>query len=382
MAVAVICELNPFHNGHRYLVRQARAITGEGVIAVMSGSFTQRGEAAVTDKFFRAETALQNGVDLVAELPAAYAVANAQRFARGGAALARSFDCVRYLAFGCECADIGLLRQAALAGEEPQVQARVKTLMQEGLYYPRALEQAAAEVMGEKVAQVLREPNNILAVEYLRALRGSDIIPLPIRRVAVAHDSAQTSGAFASASHIRTLLRSGRDAQPYLPRIPEQITEPQLLDRAVLGVLRTGSEQLLRTLPDVNEGLEHRILEAAKTAPTLAALADAVKTKRYTHARIRRILTCAFLGITEQLQSSEARYARILGFTPEGAAMLPGCSFEIVTSAAKCLASDSPNRPFLRADIRATDLAALAYRQVRPCGADYHTKIIRVIRAN
>ena len=149
MAVAVICEFNPFHNGHKYLLSEARRLSGGGVLAVMSGSFTQRGEPAITDKFSRAAVALRHGADLVAELPAAYAVASARRFALGGVNAARSFSCVDSLAFGCETDDLGLLTAAAQAYENAEVNRLVALKMRDGDYYPRALEAAVRSILGD-----------------------------------------------------------------------------------------------------------------------------------------------------------------------------------------------------------------------------------------
>ena len=179
MAVAVICEFNPFHYGHRYLLGEAKRITGTEVLAVMSGSFTQRGEAAICSKFERAEAALRNGADLVVELPAVYAVACAERFARGGVDIARSFGNVNFLAFGCENDDIDALMAAAEAFDNSEVNALISEQMKEGAYYPQAAERAVRFVCGDKAADAISSPNNILAVEYIRALKNSRIKPLP-----------------------------------------------------------------------------------------------------------------------------------------------------------------------------------------------------------
>ena len=369
MAVAVICEFNPFHNGHRFLLGKAKELTGEPVLAVMSGSFTQRGEVALCSKFERAEAALKSGVDLVAELPAVYAVSCAERFARGGVNISKMF--------GCEDDDIDLLKTAAFAGENPEVNAIIAEQMNSGSYYPKAYEYAVRQVCGGEVADVLTKPNNILAVEYIRALRGTDIKPLPIKRVGAEHDSDGADGIYASASYIRKLLRSGEGADGLLPYAPSEITYPEKLDRALLYKLRNMNAEQLRALPEVGEGLENRILSAARKFGTAEEVIGEVKTKRYTRSRICRILTCALLGITEELQTKTADYARVLGFTDEGGKMLKACIGKVITSAAKAEDLGSDTAELLAADIRATDTAALAYEKVKPCGADYLTKIIK-----
>ena len=377
MATAIICEFNPFHNGHAYLLAEAKRLTNEPNLVIMSGSFTQRGEVAVCDKFTRAGTALRHGADLVIELPTAHAVANAERFAKGGVRIAKSFPKVHTLAFGCETEDLEVLRTAADALRSERVNALVAAEMRGGGYYPRALEEAVRTVCGSEAAAAVSSPNNILAVEYIRALGGTGIRPLPIKRKGVAHDSGKTDGGFASASHIRSLLRSGEDCSAFMPEVPVHVTRPELLDRAVLYRLRSMTAEELRMFPDVGEGLENRILDAAGRAGSVEELLTMVKTKRYTHARLRRIIACAALGISEGLQSRSSHYARVLGFTERGEALLKNCSFEVVTSPARSLRSGSENSEFLRRDILASDLAALAFEEVRPGGSDYLTKIIR-----
>lgn len=382
MAVAVICEFNPFHNGHAYLLRQVKQQKDQPVVAVMSGSFTQRGETAICSKFERAQTALRNGADLVVELPVVRAVSNAQRFASGGVAVAGSFSCVDTLAFGCETDDLSLLSAAAEAAHSPDVQARVAELMSRGEYYPRALHQAVEAACGEQTAQVLASPNNILAVEYLRAVKGTGIEPLPILRTGAAHDSDSPKDGFASASLIRKKLRAGEDASAYVPEVPREITDESLLERVLLYRLRTMTAEELAALPEVSEGLENRITDAVSKYNSIEEILSAVKTKRYIHARLRRIMVYALLGITESLQAQQPGYVRVLGMNDAGASMLRDCRFEVVTSPAKTLKTSPCLRPFLEKDILATDIAALAFDRVKQCGTDYLTKIIKENCAN
>lgn len=378
MAVAVISEFNPFHNGHKYLVQTAKKRTNEPVIAIMSGSFTQRGEVAITDKFSRAKTALENGVDLVLELPTVYAVANAQRFAFGGVQIAKSFDCVNYLAFGCESGNVDSLKNALNAVKSPAVNEILSQKMSNGDYYPRALQSAVRAIFGEETAEVLSSPNNILAVEYLKNLADTDIQPLAVKRIGTAHDSDEACEEFASASLVRSILRSGENAEKYIPSVVQKITFPENLERIMLYKLRMMSAEDFRLLPDVNEGLENRIADAVKRYNSVKEIISSVKTKRYTHARLRRIMTCSLLDITENLQRAPIEYVRVLGFTKEGASLLKDCRFEVVTSVAKALKADTNITKLIEKDVLATDIAALAYNDVDRCGNDYIQQIVKI----
>lgn len=374
--VAVICEFNPFHNGHKYLLGRAAALTGEPVLAIMSGSFTQRGEAAVCSKFDRAAAALRNGADLVVELPTVYAVASAERFARGGVEIAKAFG-ARFLAFGCETDDLEALVSAARAAGDSEVNALIAERMKSGDYYPKAAEYAVRAVCGDKAAEAVASPNNILAVEYLRALRDSGIAPLAIKRVGAAHDSAEERGGFMSASALREMLRAGKSIEDYAPETPEEITLPSLLERALLFRLRSMTAESFKALPEVGEGLENRIVSAVKSGSSVEEILSALKTKRYTHARLRRILACAALDITAELQEQKASYCRVLGFNEKGASLLKDCRFEVVTSVAKALRGGSVNSCFIQTDILGTDLAALAYKKIKPCGEDFTRGIVK-----
>lgn len=377
MAVAVISEFNPFHNGHKYLLQSAKQITNESVIAVMSGSFTQRGEVALTDKFERTKTALRNGADLVVELPTVYAISNAQRFARCGVSIAKSFDCVNYLAFGCETDNINALLNASKSTEDEQVKKLISEEMKNGNYYPRAVESSVRAVFGDETADVLTSPNNILAVEYIRNL-GEKIKPLPIKRTGVGHDSDITTADIASASQIRNLLRAGQSVDSFVPEEPKNITYPENLERAVLYKLRSMSAEEIAKLPDVSEGLENRIFDTVRKYNSVVEIISAVKTKRYTHARLRRIIACALLGITEEMQNMPVNYARVLGFTEKGAELLKSCNFEVVTSIAKSLKNGGRTAGFIKKDILATDISALAYEKILPAGSDYTYGIVKI----
>lgn len=333
---------------------------------------------AVADKFYRTKTALQNGADLVIELPSAYATANAQRFAWCGVHIAKSFDCVNFLAFGCETDDIKVLKACSSATENQAVQEIINAEMKNGNYYPRALEFAVREVYGDKIADVITSPNNILAVEYIKNLNNSSVKPLPIMRVGVNHDSHATNGDFASASQLRELLRNNENLNSFAPNLPNDITYPENLERAILYKLRTMSIEDFKELPDVGEGLENRIFEAVRKYNSIKEILVYVKTKRYTHARLRRILANALLGVTEELQNTPVEYARVLGFNNAGAELLKDCKLEVVTSVAKGLKLGGNIEKLLKLDVLATDVSALAYNEIHGMSRDFTNGVVKI----
>lgn len=377
MAVGIICEFNPFHNGHKYLIQQAKSLTNEPVVVVMSSSFTQRGEVAITDKFSRTKSALLCGADLVIELPVVYAVSNAEVFAKSGVKILSSFTELNYLSFGCETNNIELLSKAASAHKNMAIQAIVAKEMQNGSYYPKALETAVREIYGNDIANILATPNNVLAVEYLKAL--PDIIkPLPIQREGVQHDSKTTSNNIASASYIREKLKKGEDISDFVPYKPCELAFPENLEIAMLYKLRSMTANEIENLPDVTEGLENRIYSAIHKYNSIQEILFAVKSKRYTLARLRRILISALLGITKETQKIAPCYARVLGFTKDGEKILKSCNLPIITSVKKGLSMGSDIENLLKAEIFATNVFSLATNPPQKSNADFTTPIIKV----
>ncbi len=377
MAIGIICEFNPFHNGHKYLIQKAKSLVNEPVVVVMSTSFTQRGEIAITDKFTRAKSALLGGADLVIELPVAYAVSNAEVFAKSGVKILSSFSRLTHLAFGCENSNIELLKQTADAHKNTAVQSLVAKEMQNGSYYPKAIESAVRAIYGDKTAEILATPNNVLAVEYLKALP-SNISPLPIRREGVEHDSENTENGFASASYIREQLKQGKNIAEFAPFEPAELALPDNLETALLYKLRSMSVHQLADLPDVTEGLENRIYTAVHEYNSVNEILFAVKSKRYTLARLRRILICALLNITKEIQNTEPCYARVLGFTNDGAKILKSCTLPVITSVKKGLSLGGNTEKLLKTEIFATDVFSLAVNPPKKCGADFTTPIIKI----
>ena len=323
MAVGIVAEFNPFHNGHKYLIQTAKEFTGESVVVIMSGSFVQRGGIAVTDKLTRAKAALSNGADLVLELPVTFSHNTAQRFATGAVATLGACGIITSLAFGSESGDIISLSDAAyeLANEPEAVSQKIKQLMKEGISYPAA-RQIAYD--GAFDTSVLSTPNDILAVEYLKACLelNLNISPLAIKRTGVDHDSKKTTSSIASASQIRQMLYNGKKTGNFMPYSDFAVYDGKRLDTAVISNLRLSSPEKLSLICDVAEGLENKFIQAAMQTDTVGDLCEAVKSKRYTLSRIRRIAYSSLIGITKDAAALMPSYIRVLGMNENGRQLL------------------------------------------------------------
>ena len=381
MVGGVIAEFNIFHNGHKYLIDEARKEV-DSMIAVMSGSFVQRGDAAITDKWLRARAALMCGVDLVIELPVCYALNAAPWFAEGSINTLAALGVTDTLFFGSECGDTETLKRAAqlLENESAESSSKIKAYMSEGMSYPSAVSKA----YGGKIPDgLLDKPNNILALEYIRAVTRSEcgMNVKTVKRVGAEHDGTDVKDGFASASMIREMLTCGGDVSELIPYPTDIIGEsPYLLSRldsAFAARLRSISARELQNISEVGEGIENRILAAAMAENTFDAIAEKVKSKRYTMSRIRRILIASLIGFTKDIYSPVPEYIRVLGMSKTGAALLKkakkNCPVPIITKTADFKGESK----MLRLDLRATDIHALCAPVSRRGGADFtHSPVI------
>jgi Predicted nucleotidyltransferase len=390
---AIIAEYNPFHNGHQFHIARTRELTGaETITVIMSGNFVQRGECAICDKYSRTRMALNGGADLVLELPLPFACAGAENFARGGVEIAEALGCVDYLSFGTEFGSVEELSRAADAVSDEAVKPELDSLLSLGTSFASARTEAVRRIYGDSVAELICMPNNTLAVEYIRALKraGSAIEPVGITREGAAHDSRALSGETASATAIRSMISEGKldEAGRYIPgytlRELEKLVEEERApaeiircERAILSRLRSLTKDQLSRLPDISEGLENRIFESARSACSLEELYDSVKSKRYSHARIRRIILSAFLGIRRE-HSEKPRYIRILGMNGRGRQILSRArpSLPLISSfhQANALPTQARNQYLL--ECHAGDMWGLMTPAVQPCGQDMTSKMI------
>ena len=374
----IISEYNPFHSGHTLHILKTRERCGEdtAVVCVMSGSFVQRGEPAILSKRARAEMALCSGADLVLENPTVWAVSSAERFAAGGVTVLQGLNLPIVLSFGSECGDIERLQKSADLLCTDAVREGVKLAMKAGISYAAAREKALSAVYREG-AELLRGPNNILGVEYLKAIcaLGADKIePFTFQRIATEHDGAE-SGGLAPASRLRELMREGGDVSPYMPEAAHDILSRELeaglapadtknIEAAILYRLRTMGEEEYAALPDASEGLWRRLMAAGRREASLDNVLSSVKSKRYALSRIRRMVTAAALGITAEAQRGLPPYIRVLGCNERGREVLrlarKAAKLPLITkpAAAKLLSPEA--RAVFDIDVRAADLFRLA----------------------
>lgn len=382
----VIAEYNPFHSGHAYHIRKTREITGcDYVIACMSGSFVQRGEAACMDKWKRSRMALECGVDAVLELPTLFAVRTADAFALGGVAILDGVGC-DYLSFGSEIADIAQLSAAAeLRDSEPPVFSELlKGALSQGKSHARAFGEAASKYLG----QPIDAPNALLGVEYIRAIRrlGSKIAPIAIERKGDYHAQSMAEPGFASATAIRRAMREGNTDLARLG-VPENLRQyisaasMHAPDDILLYTLRNMSPEEIALLPDVCEGLENRVWRCAQTASTVAELIDGIKCKRYTYLRLMRLCAHAMLNLTQDLVQKYPlpEYARLIGLRSDAQDLMREISrrsrLPIVSDAAALR-----DHEIFRLECRATDLRALLCNapDERAANREFTQKFVRV----
>lgn len=318
--IGIICEYNPFHNGH---ATQLAAVREHGAaICLMSGSYVQRGEPAICDKLLRAEAAVRCGAELVLELPVTYSLRSAEGFAAGGVELLSALGCVDALSFGSESGDAEALRKTAEILCSEAFVPLLREYSEKGLSFPAA-RQRAAERLGADTA-ILKNPNDILGVEYCKAILkcGSAIEPMVLRRQGSYHNSVEPNAPSAAA------LRLRNDWQGYMPEQALALQSTAVRhttvagERAMLARLRAMTEAEFEALPFGSEGLWRKLMHAVGEQNTLAEIIAAAKSKRYTHTRLSRMLMGAFLGIEESDLSARAPYIRVLAMSTRGGKIL------------------------------------------------------------
>lgn len=369
--MAVICEYNPFHNGHKYQLTYHREVLGaDGVICLMSGSFVQRGAPAIYDKWTRAKDAVENGADLVLELPVVYSAQSAQRFAQGAVKLLDKLCIVDYLSFGSECGDIDTLFKAAdiIASQE------FKNLLDEklttGISYPAARTEVFKEHFPSSSLELISNPNNILALEYINTLKS---LSSSVKSITLTRNSS-----FASASEIRAKIAGDERVDKFVPTKAHNVYSEKAYDSLVLYHFRKEKAEALRKICDMAEGLEYKFKKASQTATSCNELAELVKSKRYTRTRIDRICVNTLLGIEDFHTEIEPQYARVLAFNARGqellAKMKKTSKIPVITKVADANPCNDEYRIMLEKDLLATDIYSILTNS--PAGLDFKTSPI------
>ncbi len=400
----IVAEYNPFHNGHKYQIEQTKKLTNcDTVIAIMSGNFIQRGLPALFDKWTRAKMAIKNGVDIVIELPTCYATSSAEFFAHGAVGIMDALNCIDVISFGSKYNDIEVLKRIAsvLHTEPEEYKKLLQKELKKGTSYPIARSNALKiflkkEFDSKILENILLDSNNILGIEYLKALLTYDspITPCAIERIGGDYNSTNIVGNICSATGIREMLQTNNISR--LPDVvPEQtfeiLTSEIAFGKAPMGInnfekeilysLRELSLDDLSQISDVTEGLENVLKKSICEAYEINDLIEKIKTKRYTKTRVQRILMHILLGIKKSIlheQKETPQYARILAFSPNGKKMIPelvkNSRIPIVTSVSKFIKTATPTqKEMLDLDILATNIYTLGYEvpNFRKINLDY-----------
>ena len=407
--VGIIAEYNPFHNGHLYHLLQAKDLAqADYVVAVISGNFTQRGNTSIVDKWTKAYMAICGGCDLVLELPTVYSVSSAENFASGAVKILDSLKIVDSIAFGAEASDLATLNNIAnVLFQEPRGYTNILTHeLQKGISFPSARENAILMYLNDikRYANILNSPNNILAIEYLKAMKmqRSNMNPIMVKRSKVYYNDDRIVDDFASATAIRKLIkrREYEDLRKVVPRSTYKILSRQIRDgNIVLGLenfekeiiytLRKMSIREIANLPDVSEGLENLIKNSADNCNDMSKLIANIKSKRYTQTRIQRILLYALLGIDKKMMEDSKKvtpYVRVLGFTNKGKELISEINkrnpkINMITSVKKFI--EKNNKPsnrtimqMLQKDIFATDVYTLGFDFESKANLDFTNNMI------
>lgn len=389
----IVAEYNPFHNGHKFQIDSLKEKGFSQVVVALSGNFVQRGDAAIIDKWSRAKAAIGGGADLVVEIPTCYCLAPAEKYAFGAISSLENLKVVDTLCFGSESADESLIETLALKIlRDEKVENRLKEILKSGVSFPFAREKAVEEIYGEKFSKILKNPNDTLGIEYLNAIKKlkSKMDFCVIKRTGVNHDEMSVSGNIASASKTRELILDDENYQKFLPEYSadeiksaiENKKAPALLknaQRAVLYSLRNKTQDDFLKIPDISEGLESRIKTAADTACDLDELYSLIKTKRYTLARVKRLVLCAVLGIEKYEMPP---YIRVLGFSENGKELLKEIKQKADLPLVSCLSDikklGKKAEEYFNKESNYTDFYSMLMPKVEKTGAEFSKSIVKI----
>ncbi|MEG0306907.1 MAG: nucleotidyltransferase [Clostridium sp.] len=399
----IIVEYNPFHNGHLFHINKTKELTNSDlIIGVMSGNFNQRGIPSIVDKWTKTKMALNNGVDIVLELPAVYSLSSAEFFSFGAVSLLNSLGIVDSLCFGSEIGDIDLLNKIStiLVDEPISFQNILKSELDKGNLFPKARSMALIQYLTDKtphseeyLTEQLNSANNILGIEYIKSLKklNSNITPYTLKREGGSYNSTILNNIFSSATSIRKTLKSEASISSLKNHIPKTVYDefttlrndnytfpfdnmmyPYIKHKALTSVKNN-----FELIPDASEGLHNKILKSLENSSSYEECISMIKSKRYTYTRISRILCQYFLGFQEydtlSMRNSPSPYCRILGFTNHGSSALKSMKTNSNIPIYSKIPKDS--NPFLKLDLQCTKGYSILNPSIRP-NEDYLTSPI------
>ncbi len=342
MAVGIICEYNPFHNGHLYHLNKVKELAkGEEIILILGGNFLQRGNLSIISKYNKTKIALEYGINLVIELPFQFATQNADLFAKGAISILKKLKCNK-LVFGSESANIELFKKLAeIQLNNKEYNKRIKKYLKDGLNYPTALSKSLHDFSNFTIIN----PNDILALSYIKEIiiQNVDIVPLTIKRTNNYHDT-QLNNEISSATSIRKAIKELKDIKDYIPDITLKYLNKKSWERNYFNLLKykiITEKTNLNKYQTVDEGIENRILKGIYNSNNLEELISIVKTKRYTYNKINRMFTHILCSFTKEdaKNNKDLKYIRILGFDNIGKKYLNSikkeCDVPIITNIKK-----------------------------------------------
>ncbi|MEN8075473.1 nucleotidyltransferase [Clostridioides difficile] len=388
----IITEYNPFHNGHLYHLTEARKNTNaDGIICIMSGNFVQRGGPAIIDKWKRTEMALNNGVDLIIELPTFYAVSSAEFFAKGAVSILNSLGIVDNIFFGSECGDINKLIEISqvLVNEDCTYKSILKKNLDKGLTFAKARENSLIEYLNnDEINDILLSSNNILGIEYVKSILklNSSIKPMTLKREGSKYNDRELSSSFSSATSIREALKNNNSIENLVNLIPNEsykifskLQEDQysfVFDEDMFKFIKYKIQTNcinFNNLYEITEGLDNKIMKEINNSNTYDEFILNIKSKRYTYSKISRLLTHIYLGLDDNsfvsINNPTNLYARVLGFNKTGREILSlikaNSTIPLITKVPRFT-----DNPLLKLDIRATAAYSILNNKVNP-NSDY-----------
>ncbi|MDT8716459.1 nucleotidyltransferase [Clostridium sp. 19966] len=390
---AIVSEYNPLHAGHKYHIEKTKEITQcDAVICIMSGNFVQRGEPAIIDKWHRAEMSLNEGIDLVIELPCIYSLASAELFAMGAIKILNKLSVVNYLCFGSESGNVNKLKKIAyiLHSEPEEFKVNLKKNLSYGMSFPSAREKSLfhylsnnENLIDDDLSNVLKSSNNILGIEYCKSLirSSSNITPYTIERIGSDYNSEEIQKTFSSATAIRKYIKNKnvKEVEPYLTKVSLNMIRELInkdydfaFSEKIFDFIKykmlTEKYPTIKNLPDCSEGLDNRIYSSLVNSASLAELINNTKTKRYTYTRISRLLHQYFIGFEtfdiQKIINSDIDYIRVLGLNTKGAEILKklkqNTNINIINKVPKNILS-----PMLNLDILSTKAYSVVNNSIK-----------------